>query len=140
MRSRIGLRGTFGAAIIFVSLLFPSLVQAQDGQEINVRIPFGFSVNRVHFESGDYRFILALDKFEMSVINLETGKKEYVPVRPHDNSLVTDEGFLVFAGAGGDQYLSEVHFWGNSGYSKISVPRESSVVDRHTILKGALRK
>lgn len=133
------LKGTFTAAIVFVALLFTPSAHAQDGQEITVRIPFEFSMNRLHFEAGSYKFNLSLDQFGMFVINLETGNKQYIPVTPQDNSLSSESGFLVFKRTGGNQYLSEVHFSGADS-SRLNIPQRLNAGDRNTILQGALRK
>jgi hypothetical protein len=137
MNSRITLKGIFSAAIVFVPLLFTSLAHAQGGQEITVRIPFEFSVNRLHCEAGSYKFNLELDKFEMSIINLGTGKKQYIPVRPQSNLLSAASGFLVFRQIGEAQYLSEVHFSGASDYSGLTIQQKFNIGDRGTILRGA---
>jgi hypothetical protein len=139
MKSRIALKSTVAAAIVAASLFTP-FAHAQDGQGVFVTIPFEFSVNRLHFEAGSYQFSQTTDRFGMSVINLETGKKRYVTARPEDRLAASESGFLVFRRAGGDSYLSEVHFSGAADYSRLNLPKNSNLSDRSTILRGALRK
>jgi len=140
MKSRITLKGTLAPAIVIVASLFTSLAHAQDGQKVIVSVPFEFSVNRLHFEAGSYEFSLASDQFGMSVISLKTGKKQYITVRPQDNFISPELGFLIFRRTGEDHYLSEVHFSGSVGYSRLNVPQKSNIRDSNTILQGALRK
>ena len=140
MKSRILLKGIFTAAIVFVASPFTPVAHAQEGQEITVTIPFEFSVNRLHFEAGPYKFDQALDKFGMSVINLQTGKKQFIPARPQNNSLSPESGFLIFKQTDGNQYLSEVHFPGAIDYSRLKTPQTSIAGGRNTILQGALRR
>jgi hypothetical protein len=139
MKSGVTLKGTLTTGIL-VALLFTPSVHAQDGQEVSVSIPFDFSANRLHFEAGSYKFNQASDRFGMSVINLETGKKQYITAGPQDSSRSPDLGFLVFSQTGGNHYLSEVHFPGTVGYSRLSVPQKSNLRDSNTILQRALRK
>jgi hypothetical protein len=139
MKSRITLKSTLAAAIVAASLFTP-FAHAQDGQRVFVSIPFEFSMNRLHVEAGSYEFTQASDRFGMSVINLETGKKQYLTVRPQDHFAVSESGFLLFRRAGGDPYLSEVHFSGAADFSRLNVPKNSNLSDRSTILRGALRK
>jgi len=139
MKSRIALKSTLAAAIVAASLFTP-FAHAQDGQGVFVKIPFDFSVNRLHFEAGSYEFTQTADRFGMSVINLKTRKKQFVTAIPQDHFASTDSGFLIFRRAGGDPYLSEVHFSGAADYSRLTVPKNSNLSDRSTILRGALRK
>ena len=139
MKSRIALKSTFAAAI-FAASLFTPFAHAQDGQGVFVNIPFDFSVNRLHFEAGSYEFSQAADRFGMSMINLKTRKKQFVTVRPQDRFAASESGFLLFRRAGGDPYLSEVHFSGAADYSRLNIPKNSTLSDRSTILRGALRK
>jgi hypothetical protein len=140
MKSHITLKGTLAAAIAAVTLLLTPLAHAQDEQEVIANIPFEFSVNHLHFDAGSYQFNLASDNFGISVINLKTGKKQYTVVRPHDNSRSSELGFLVFTGTAEDHHLSEVHFAGTEGYSRLNVYQKSSLHDANTILQGVLRK
>ncbi|HTF66123.1 MAG TPA: hypothetical protein VK638_25895 [Edaphobacter sp.] len=140
MKSNITLKGAFAAAIVVFASLFTSLAHAQDGQEIIVSVPFDFSVNHLYFEAGSYKFDLASDEFGMSVINLKTGKKRYITVRPQDSFRSPGLGFLVFNRTGGNQYLSEVHFSGTVGYSRLDTPQKSKTRDSNTILQGTFRK
>jgi hypothetical protein len=87
MKSNITLKSTLAAAIVVSASLFTSLAHAQDGREFIASIPFDFSVNHLHFEAGSYKFNLAPDAFGMSVINLKTGNKQYITVRPQDSFL-----------------------------------------------------
>lgn len=139
MKSHITLKGTLAAAIAAFTLLLTPLAHAQDGQEVIANIPFEFSVNHLHFDAGSYEFNLASDNFGMSVIDLKTGKKQYVTVRPQSNSVSSEPVFLVFSRTGEAHYLSEVHF-SAVGYSRLSVPQKSSIHDSNTILRGVLRK
>lgn len=139
MKSRIALKSTLATAIVAASLFTP-FAHAQDGQGVFVDIPFEFSVNRLHFEAGSYEFSQAADRFGMSVINLKTRRKQYVTVRPQDRLAPSESGFLVFRRAGGDPYLSEVHFSGAADYSRLNIPKDSNLSDRSTILRGALRR
>lgn len=116
MKSDITLKGTLVATIV----VFASLAHAQDGPEVIVSIPFNFSVNHLHFEAGSYKFSLASDAFGMSVINLKTGNKQYITVTLQNSFLPPELGFLVFSRTGGNSYLSEVHFSGTAGFSKLA--------------------
>jgi len=140
MKSRKTLNATLFATIVVVTSLFTPLAHAQGGQGVIANIPFEFSVGSLHFEGGSYEFNLASDRFGMSVVNLKTGKKRYVTVSPHDKSLSPESDSLVFIRTGGNQYLSEVHFSGAIGYSRLNVSHKSNVRDQNTILQGALRK
>lgn len=135
MKSHITLKSTLVAVIAVVASLLAPLAHAQDGQEAIVNIPFEFSVNRLHFDAGSYEFNLASDRFEMSVMSLKTGKKQYVTVRPQGNFVSPELGFLVFSRIGEYHYLSEVHFSGEAGY-KLNVPQKYP----NAILQSALRK
>ncbi|QNI35233.1 hypothetical protein [Edaphobacter albus] len=137
MKSRIIFKSTLVAVI--VGSLFTPLAHAQNGQEITANIPFAFSVNRSHFEAGSYEFDLSPDKFGMSVVNLETGKKQFVTVHPQGHSLSSEPAVLIFSRSGEDQYLSEVQFSATDS-SRLNVPRKSDIHDRNTILRGVLRK
>jgi hypothetical protein len=140
MKFHITPKGILVAAIAAFALLLTPLAHAQDGQKVIANISFEFSVNRLHFEAGSYEFNLASDNFGMSVINLKTGKKQYVTVRPQNNSVSSEPGFLVFSRTRETHYLSEVHFSGATGYSRFNTPQKPDNRDRNVVLQGALRK
>jgi hypothetical protein len=139
MKSHISLKGILAAIVAVASFLTP-LAHAQDGQEVVVNIPFEFSVNGSHLEAGYYKFDLALDRFEMSMVNLKTGKKQFSVVMPLDNSLPTGRGFLIFSRTGGDLHLAEVHFSRSVDYIRLNIPKNSNIRDQNTILKSAWPK
>jgi hypothetical protein len=123
MKLDITLKHILIAAIVVASIFtFPAY--AQGGQEIIINIPFAFSVNRLHFEAGSYKFNQTSDEFGMYVVSLRTGKKQYITARPQDSSLSPNLGFLVFSQTGENQYLSEVHFPGTVGYSRLNIPKQ----------------
>jgi hypothetical protein len=140
MNSRTTRNATISAAILFAASLFAPSAHAQTGQAIIATIPFQFSINSLHFKAGSYRFNLAPDRFGMSVINLETGKKRFITVRPHGDFFISENGFLVFKQSGNDQYLSEVHFSGSADSSRLTISQKSDAGTRNTILRGALPK
>ena len=140
MESRIALKSMLAATIVIGTLFFAPSAHAQEVQEVVVNVPFDFSVNRLHFEAGSYKFDLGSDTFGMSVVALKTGKKQFINARPQDSSLSPELGFLVFSQTGSNHYLSEVHFSGTAGYSKLNVPQGFNGRHTNTILQGALRK
>lgn len=137
MKSRMVLKSTLAA--VMVGSLFAPLAHAQESQEVIANIPFQFSINRLHFDAGPYEFNLAPDKFGMSVVNLETGKKQFVTVRPQGHALSSEPAVLVFSRTGEDQYLSEVQF-SATDCSQLKTPQTADIHDRNTILRGVLRK
>lgn len=137
MKSRMLLQSAF--AVVVAGSIFTPFAHAQNEQEIIANIPFAFSVNRSHFEAGSYEFNLAPDKFGMSVVNLETGKKQFVTVHPQGHALSPESAILVFRHTGGDQYLSAVQFSATDS-SQLKAPQKSDIHDRNTILRGVLRK
>lgn len=137
MKSRMFLKSTIVALV--AGSLFTPFAHAQDGQEITATIPFQFSVNRLHFEPGSYEFDLSPDRFGMSVINLKTGKKQFVTVQSQGHTLSSEPAVLVFTRTGEDQYLSEVQFSAMES-SRLKAPQKSDIHDHNTILRGVLRR
>jgi len=137
MKSRMLLKSTI--VVLAVGSLLTPFVHAQNGQELIAKIPFQFSVNRLHFEAGSYEFSLSPDRFGMSVINLETGKKQFVTVQPQGHSLSAESAVLVFTRTGEDQYLSQVQFSATES-SQLKTPQTSDIHDHNTILRGVLRR
>ncbi|HEY2039947.1 MAG TPA: hypothetical protein VGG95_09805 [Edaphobacter sp.] len=138
MKISTSFKGIF-TAIVAAALLFPSPVRAQEGQGVIVDIPFEFSVSQSHLYAGSYLFSLSADRFGMWVTNLETGKKQYVTVSPQGDPVASESGFAVFSRAGAGASLSEVHFPGATGSSRLNIG-QGSKRDRNTILIGAVRR
>jgi hypothetical protein len=115
-------------AAIFNNLLFSlpltagllgSAIPASAQTNLDVNVPFAFSVGNQHFPAGHYRVQSKSDYF-LSIRNVKTASAVVVMTRPEQGRPLESHSRLVFDREGNQNYLTQVWAPETSRYSKLT--------------------
>jgi hypothetical protein len=107
---------SLSAVLIFGFLSGTAHAQYDPG--IVVSVPFTFNADGIEIAAGTYRLQLNDSQFLMSVLNLNTGSEQLIPVHPEESRSVPSQGGLIFQVCEGQSYLTEVHIPGGHRFSE----------------------
>ena len=105
------------SAVLIVGCL-SGTAHAQYDPGIVVRVPFTFSADGIEIAAGTYRLQLNDSQFLMSVLNLDTGDEQLIPVHPEEDRNIPSQGGLIFQVCKGHNYLTEIHIPGGYRFSE----------------------
>lgn len=101
---------------------FATSLEAQSENAMTVSIPFQFNVGRQSIAPGTYRFSLAPNLFEISIVDVKNGHAEMFAVIPERERVLKPGGRVVFQQREDHRALNEVHFPGGDFFIQVIQP------------------
>lgn len=107
-------------AVLLSGGQFALTAHAQHDQAVTARIPFAFSADGYKIATGAYRLQLIDNGYLMYVRNVDTGKGQFIPVRPEEGGTSDSQANLIFQVCEGHRHLTEIHIQGANRFSEVA--------------------